>query len=51
MSYPLPRMSVVLGYKDLFAQPLANRLSLISHLSKDILILELAGLNYRLPAS
>lgn len=48
MSYPLPRMSVVLGYKDLFGQPLANRLSLISNLSKDILILELAGLNYRL---
>lgn len=49
MSFPLPRTSAIIGYRDIFEQePPEDRLSLIKHLSKDIIILELAGLNYRL---
>jgi hypothetical protein len=48
-SYPLPRTNVVLGYRDIFKQdPPENRLSLVRHLSKDVIVTELAGLNYRL---
>ena len=39
----------ITGYHTLFGvQPPENRLSLIQHLSKDIILLEIAGLNYRL---
>jgi hypothetical protein len=39
----------ITGYHTLFGkQPPEDRLALIRHLSKDILLLEIAGLNYRL---
>jgi hypothetical protein len=39
----------ITGYHTLFGtQPPEDRLSLIQHLSKDIILLEIAGLNYRL---
>ncbi|AMR32516.1 hypothetical protein A0256_14325 [Mucilaginibacter sp. PAMC 26640] len=49
MSFPLPRTSVILGYRDLFGtEPPENRMGIIRHISKDHLIAEIAGLNYRL---
>ena len=45
----LPKITEIIGYKALFNKDAPiKRLDLIKHLSKDILILELAGLNYRL---
>lgn len=48
-NYPLPRTNVILGYKDLFNEdPPIDRIALVRHISKDVIIAELAGLNYRL---
>lgn len=48
-NYPLPRTNVILGYKDLFnEEPPEDRIALVRHISKDVIIAELAGLNYRL---
>jgi hypothetical protein len=48
-SYPLPRTNIILGYKDLLNEdPPDNRIDLVRHISKDIIVAELAGLNYRL---
>ena len=48
----LPTSNVILGYKNLLGKDApSDRLSLIRHLSKDHIIAELAGLNYRLKGS
>ena len=45
----LPTSNVVLGYKDILGvEPPQNRLDLIKNISKDHIIAELAGLNFRL---
>lgn len=47
--HPLPTTNWIIGYKDIFGVDApADRLSLVADISKDILIAELAGLNYRL---
>ncbi|TKC08041.1 hypothetical protein FA048_12825 [Pedobacter polaris] len=45
----LPTSNFIVGYKDIFRRPApSDRLSLISKMSKDIIIGEIAALNYRL---
>ncbi|HAL80874.1 MAG TPA: hypothetical protein DCO83_00475 [Mucilaginibacter sp.] len=49
MRNALPTSNVILGYKNLLGIDVpADRLSLIKNISKDHIIAELAGLNYRL---
>ncbi|WDF77239.1 hypothetical protein PQ469_25465 [Mucilaginibacter sp. KACC 22773] len=49
MSNSRPTTFGILGYHTIFKKdPPKDRTSLIRHLSKDILLLEIAGLNYRL---
>lgn len=49
MRHALPVSNTVLGFTDLLGvSPPADRLSLVSGISKNSLLLELSGLNFRL---